>query len=115
MKVKSKFLIVEDGELSRALEIGEPPRCFQNLDVYPYLNSPRVFVEVTDRVKFKLNRSGVGRFVFAELSVVHPKRKKVDETVGIGSGTRPALRAVGAAVSRQHTRRSGAASKGSRG
>lgn len=107
MKNVTKYIIAEASELERAKSLGEPPRCFQNLDVYPFLHAPRIFMEVTDRVKFKRDRNGAGRFVFVEFSIVHSKRKKSNDNSRVGVRKGPAFRSVGAAVARQYSKRSG--------
>lgn len=73
-----KYIMVEDSELMRAANIGEPARCFQEALSYSFMHSPRVFMEVTDRVKFKLDSMGNGKFVSNRLSIVRPKHAKSD-------------------------------------
>jgi len=86
--VKSKnYLIVEDSELLGALRRGQPVRAYQNIEVHPFLGNPRVFMEVTDSVKFKRDSVGNGKFVSNRIAIVHTKHPKSRKNSRLRNGS----------------------------
>lgn len=79
MRSKSRYLVVSESELQLASELLQPVRAHQNILAYTFLTNARVFVEVTDSVKFKRDSLGRPKFVSTKLSLVPTKHPKSNE------------------------------------
>lgn len=95
MRKSPKYLIVSPNELELATELRQPVRAHQNLEIYAWFDKPRIFVEVTDSVKFKRDRMGRAKFVSTSPNLVLAKRAKGSANPRSGNGSSTTRRKAG--------------------